>query len=73
MHDISTGHTWYGWSAQYGGEGYRGENGEVTGAGHRGTLCNMLWSLNAHVHSKITTQDYDNKTKILNFSRESNL
>lgn len=25
------------------------------------------------VHSKITSQDYDNKTKIFNFSRESNL
>lgn len=44
-----------------------GENGGVTGAGHKGTLCNML----SLVHSKTTFQGYGNKN--LNFSKESNL
>lgn len=37
------------------------KNGEVTGTDHKGPLYTMLWSLNAHVHSKkITFLDNDN-------------
>lgn len=57
----------YGSSARHGGNGCRDENGQVTGAGHQGTLWNML----SLVHSKITFQDYSNKNS--NFPKESNL